>query len=100
MKSINPVENSETGKEIKEKTYPVKDTGFEVKLDEKRENIASLLAITIVVLFAVMILSFLYLIFIGKFSTEMIEYINIVLPSITTLIGMVFGFYFSQSRIK
>ena len=99
MKNNDPLKNSGMKKKL-EKTYPFRDTGLKVDLDEKRENIASLLAITIVVLFAVMILSFLYLIFIGKFSTEMIEYINIVLPSITTLIGMVFGFYFSQSRIK
>ena len=99
MKNNDTLKNSGIEKKL-EKTYPYRDTGLKVDLDEKRENIASWLAIIIVVLFAVMVLSTLYLILIGKFSTEITEYINIVLHSITTLIGVVFGFYFSQSRIK
>lgn len=73
---------------------------FKFKVEEIRENIASILAMIIVLLFAGMILSSLYLLSIGKYSTKVIEYTSIVLPSITTLMGVVFGFYFSQSRIK
>jgi hypothetical protein len=99
MKSINPLKNSGM-EEIELKAYPAKDTGWEVKLEEKRENTASLLAKIIVVLFAVMVLSSLCLLLSDKYSTKVADYIEMVLPSISTLIGVVFGFYFSQSRIK
>jgi hypothetical protein len=87
-----------------QKFDPIKQTEMKVTLEEKinikREDTASLLAKIIVILFAVMVLSSLYLLFCDKYSAKIINYINIVLPSITTLIGVVFGFYFSQSRIK
>ncbi len=97
MDKINPVKKY-SGAKIRLEEM-ANDVGIKFRLEEIRENIASWLALIIVCLFAIMVLSCLYLMSIDKYSAEMTEYINIVLPSITTLIGVVFGFYFSQSRL-
>lgn len=96
MDKINPLKYS--GMKIKLEEM-ASDSGIKFRLEEIRENIASWLALIIVFLFAIIVLSCLYLLSTDKFSTEITEYVNIVLPSITTLIGVIFGFYFSQSRL-
>lgn len=96
MDKVNPLKYS--GMKIKLEEM-ASDIGIKFRLEEIRENIASWLALIIVSLFAIIVLSCLYLLSIDKFSTEITEYINIVLPSITTLIGVIFGFYFSQGRL-
>jgi len=96
MDKINPLKYS--GMKIKLEEM-ANDIGIKFRLEEIRENIASWLALIIVFLFGIIVLSCLYLLSIDKYSAEMTEYISIVLPSITTLIGVIFGFYFSQSRL-
>jgi hypothetical protein len=72
--------------------------GF-TKPELKRENTASALAIIIVLTFSILVISSLYLLFFKEGSEKIIDYISIVLPPVTTLIGMVFGFYFSEKRL-
>lgn len=66
----------------------------------KREITASVLAIIIVGTFSLLVIGSLYFLVTKECSEEIINYTNIVLPPITTLIGMVFGFYFSEKRFK
>lgn len=115
MKKIDSEKNS--GTETKEVKPEKKDMskvkftdlaslrgmGEETPAVIKREDTATILAIILISTFSILVISSLYLLFTNfnkELSEKIIEYINIVLPPVATLIGMVFGFYFSEKRLK
>ena len=90
--------------EIGQKFSPTKKTGWEITVEEEiskeRENTASILAKIIIWAFVLLSGFASALLFTNEYSSKVIECINIIFHPFATLIGVVFGFYFSQSRIK
>lgn len=101
---INPIENTEMEVELSPLDFinfaPLRGMSGEEKTVIKRENTASIVAIIIVLTFSILVIASLYLLFFKEGSEKIIDYVSIVLPPITTLIGMVFGFYFSETRLN
>lgn len=73
-------------------------------IEEKRENTAGWLAIGSLVIFAITILAPLVALILAEGNISsiegLLEFIKVILPAETALLGMSFGFYFSQSRLK
>lgn len=70
-------------------------------IDTQREGTAAFLAYAVSVAFCVIIAFPLLFIFLFRFLDPGIsEFIKSVLPSITTLLGVAFGFYFSEKRLE
>lgn len=89
---------------IGQKYEPTKKTGWEINLEEEisreRENTASVLAKIIIWTFVLLSGFASLLLFTNEYSSKVIDCINIIFHPFATLIGVVFGFYFSQGRIK
>jgi hypothetical protein len=82
-----------TGKSVVPSTKPI---------EVKRENTAMWLSIATVTIFGLTILATLgALLWVHPSRLPgLLEFIKVILPAETALLGMSFGFYFSQSRLK
>lgn len=73
-------------------------------IEERRERTAGWLAIGSLVIFALTILAPLVALILAEGNISsiegLLEFIKVILPAETALLGMSFGFYFSQSRLK
>ncbi len=73
-------------------------------IEEQREKIAGILSIVTIVIFGVTILAPLVALILagGNISkiNGLLEFIKVILPAEAALLGVSFGFYFSQTRLK
>ncbi len=71
-------------------------------IEEQRESTAKWLAYVIAGVFALTTLvTIAALIWLDPSKTPtLLEFVKVILPALTALLGTAFGFYFSQSRLK
>jgi len=75
--------------------------GLITEINILREGTATFLAYTVSIVFCVIIaLPLLFIFLFRVLDPGMSEFIKSVLPSITTLLGVAFGFYFSEKRLE
>lgn len=74
--------------------------GLITDINIRREGTATFLAYTVSIVFCIIItLPLLFIFFFRDLDPGISEFIKSVLPSITTLLGVAFGFYFSEKRL-
>jgi len=83
-----------------EQVHPISESKIPVEdIMIMQEDTASCIAKIIIYTFATMIIISLFLSIYDNLFNKVMGYLNIVLPTITTLVGMILGFYFSEKRI-
>lgn len=71
-----------------------------VKLDAKREGTATILAYSAVTILGILVILPILFFFVYRvLDPGLSDFIRSIVPSITTLLGLVFGFYFSEKRL-
>ena len=70
-------------------------------LDTQREGTATVLAYIVAIFFCVIVgLPILFFFIYRVLDPGLSDFIRSIIPSLTTLLGLVFGFYFSEKRLN
>lgn len=71
-----------------------------IKLDVKREGTAAILAYSVVTILGILVVLPILFFFVYRvLDPGLSDFIRSIVPSLTTLLGLVFGFYFSEKRL-
>lgn len=74
---------------------------LQTDLDTQREGTATFLAYTAAIVFGIIvILPILFFFLYRVLDPGISDFIRSIVPSLTTLLGLVFGFYFSEKRLR